>query len=125
MNNITITGYLGRDVEERETASGSKMATTSIADTQKIKGEDRTTWYNVIAFGNAADVLLRFFHKGSFAVLAGEIQGINSYTARGGEERASIDVLVTRVGFGPRTADSGMAPGLSSGSGSSEDEIPF
>lgn len=124
MNNITITGYLGRDVEERDTASGSKMATTSIADTQKIKGEERTTWYNIIAFGNAADVLLRFFHKGSFAVLAGEIQGINSYTARGGEDRASIDVLVTRVGFGPRTADSGMAPGASR-SGSSEDEIPF
>lgn len=124
MNNITITGYLGRDVEERDTASGSKMATTSIADTQKIKGEERTTWYNIIAFGNAADVLLKFFHKGSFAVLAGEIQGINSYTARGGEERASIDVLVTRVGFGPRTADSGMAPGASR-SGSSEDEIPF
>lgn len=124
MNNITITGYLGRDVEERDTASGSKMATTSIADTQKVKGEERTTWYNIIAFGNAADVLLRFFHKGSFAVLAGEIQGINSYTARGGEDRASIDVLVTRVGFGPRTADSGMAPGAPR-SGSSEDEIPF
>ena len=121
MNNITITGYLGRDVEERDTASGSKMATTSIADTQKIKGEDRTTWYNVIAFGNAAEILLRYFHKGAFAVLAGEVQGVNSFTNGRGETSYSIDILVSRVGFGPRVAGAG-APPSSSGS---EDEIPF
>jgi len=98
MNNLIIIGYLGRDPEFTETASGTKICKMSIAVTEKIKGEDSTTWFNVVAFGQRAEHCQRGLAKGSRVCIRGPIRS-RRYTDKNGNDRTDWSVSVDYVEF--------------------------
>ncbi|HKC74870.1 MAG TPA: single-stranded DNA-binding protein, partial [Chloroflexota bacterium] len=70
-NRITIVGNLGRDPEMRYMPSGDPVASFSVATTERWRTRDgqqqeRTTWFNVSAFGKLAETCSQFLHKGSY-----------------------------------------------------------
>ena len=51
-----IIGHLGKDPEVRYTPDGLAVASFSVAATEKVKGQDRTEWFRVSAFGKLGEI---------------------------------------------------------------------
>lgn len=87
VNKVILIGRLGKDPEIKTFASGNKVASITLATTERYKdrnGEQKeeTEWHSVQAFGKLADVVERFVHKGSLLYLDGKIR-TRSYEADG------------------------------------------
>lgn len=87
LNKVTLIGNVGKDPEIKTFASGNKVASITLATTERYKdrnGEQKeeTEWHSVQAFGKLADVVERFVHKGSLLYLDGKIR-TRSYEADG------------------------------------------
>jgi len=70
MNKVILVGYVGKDPEIKTLDSGKK-ASFSLATRVK---KDESVWHNIVAFGNVADVIERYIHKGSLLAVTGEIR---------------------------------------------------
>ena len=87
LNRVTLIGNVGKDPEIKTFASGNKVASITLATSERYKdrnGEQKedTEWHSVQAFGKLADVVERFVHKGSLLYLDGKIR-TRSYEADG------------------------------------------
>src|SRR5688572_13136955 len=95
-NQISICGYLGRDVESRFTPQGLQVANFSVATSDRRKNasgeyEEETLWFRVTVWGKQAEVAAKFLQKGSFVYVTGALR-MNEYTDREGEKRHSLEV---------------------------------
>jgi len=118
-NRITIVGNLGRDPEMRYLPSGDPVASFSVATTERWRTRDgqqqeRTTWFNVSAFGKLAETCSQFLHKGSYAYIEGPLSQ-REYTDRDGAQRTSLDVRAREMRMLDRR-DEGGEPGAEMGS---------
>ena len=72
-----LKGNLGKDPEIKYTQSQTKVATFSIA-TYRLNPQDKdkplTDWFNVVAYGDTADIVENNLHKGSAVVLFGKFR---------------------------------------------------
>ena len=87
LNKVTLIGNVGKDPEIKTFASGNKVASITLATSERYKdrnGEQKedTEWHSVQAFGKLADIVERFVHKGSLLYLDGKIR-TRSYEADG------------------------------------------
>ena len=87
LNKVTLIGNVGKDPEIKTFASGNKVASITLATSERYKdrnGEQKedTEWHSVQAFGKLADIVERFVHKGSLMYLDGKIR-TRSYEADG------------------------------------------
>ena len=139
-NRITIVGYLGRDPEMRYLPSGDPVASFSVATTERWRTRDgqqqeRTTWFNVSAFGKLAETCSQFLHKGSYVYIEGPLSQ-REYTDRDGAQRTSLDVraremrmLDRRDEGGESGAEMGGLPATGApapaGQDANMDDIPF
>ena len=75
LNKITIHGYLGRDPELKEytNAKGEtgKLCNWSVGVSRVNEGTD---WFEVTMFGRRAEVIEKFFSKGSQIIVTGRMQ---------------------------------------------------
>jgi len=79
LNKVMIVGNLGRDAEMRFTPSGKSVANFSVAVNQFWKGADselhtETEWFNVVAWGNLAEISKKYLKKGSLVYVEGRLQ---------------------------------------------------
>lgn len=79
LNKIMIIGHLGRDPEMRYTPNGRPVTTFSVATSRSwssLEGEKRTEteWFNVVAWGNLAEICKQYLTKGQQVYLEGRIQ---------------------------------------------------
>lgn len=76
LNVITMVGRLTRDPELRNTNSGTKVASFTLACDESRKGpngEKLTVFLPVSVFGNQADVIMKFVKKGHLLGISGRI----------------------------------------------------
>ena len=97
MNNITLSGRLTHDVEYGETAGGSGYARFALAvrnySRKQEDGSPTTDFFPCVVFGDMAKTAARGMKKGGRVTVNGRIE-INSYTARDGSPRMSVQVVV-------------------------------
>lgn len=81
VNKVILLGNLGQDPEIKIFESGNKVASFTLATTQKgftTKSgnviQDRTEWHNVKVVGGLSDIVEKYLHKGSKIYLEGEIR---------------------------------------------------
>lgn len=92
MNNITITGSLGRDIELRSMPNGDRVGSFSVADSQ---GRDKPTiWWNCQLFGKRAESLAQYLTKGQQVTVAGSIAE-REWTDREGNKRKQMEIRVS------------------------------
>ena len=76
LNEITIHGYLGRSPELKEyrNAKGeqNKLVNFSVGVSRDMG--DETDWFDVTFFGRRAEVIEKFFSKGSQIIVTGRMQ---------------------------------------------------
>lgn len=98
MNNITILGRLGKDVELRQSReTGKFVAKFSVGVTRKFN-KDVTDWFDCVAFGKTGEIIARYFTKGNQIALQGEIQ-FGSYEAQDGTKRYTTTLVVNSFDF--------------------------
>lgn len=79
LNKVMIIGHLGRDPELRYTPSGRPVASFSVATSRawtSSEGERReeTEWFNVVAWGNLAEICKAHLTKGQQVYVEGRLQ---------------------------------------------------
>jgi len=79
MNNTNIVGRIGSDISLTFLASGSAIANFSIAVNQDYKDKggakvEKTSWFDITAFGKTAENVNNFFGKGSMIGITGELE---------------------------------------------------
>lgn len=109
VNKAIILGRLGRDPEMKTSQGGTEICRFSLAVSEKYSGEERTEWFNVVAFGKTAEVAGKYLAKGSQVYIEGRFQ-TRKYQDRDGNERTATEVLVSNLTL--------LGSGKSSGNGS-------
>jgi single-strand DNA-binding protein len=79
LNKVMIIGHLGRDPEMRYTPNGRPVTSFSVATTRtwtSAEGERReeTEWFNVVAWGNLAEICKAHLTKGQQVYVEGRLQ---------------------------------------------------
>ncbi len=79
LNKVMIIGNLGRDPEMRYTPSGKPVTSFSLASSRtwvSADGERReeTEWFNVVAWGNLAEICNQHLMKGQQVYIEGRLQ---------------------------------------------------
>jgi single-strand DNA-binding protein len=79
LNKVMIIGHLGRDPEMRYTPNGRPVTSFSVATTRawtSAEGERReeTEWFNVVAWGNLAEICKAHLTKNQQVYIEGRLQ---------------------------------------------------
>jgi len=151
VNKVILVGRLGKDPEIRYAASGTAVATFSIATTDRVQAgegnwEDKTEWHRLVAFGKTAERCGNFLNKGTHVYIEGKLQtrewednqGTKRYTTeivlrdfeilgRHGEQGATMPNSGggSRSSSGPTYGAEPRMEELPPGPSGPDDEIPF
>lgn len=98
MNKIFITGRLTRNPELRHTESGMAICRFTVASNKHVKGEQKTTFINIVTFAKTAENCDRYLSKGNKAAIVGELE-IRQYTDNEGNNRTATEVIANEVEF--------------------------
>ncbi|MCW3779689.1 single-stranded DNA-binding protein [Levilactobacillus namurensis] len=101
INNVTLTGRLGKDVELKYTESGLAVASGTLAVSRRFQtknGEREVDWINFVIWRKAAEAFANFTHKGSLVGLEGRIQTRN-YENKQGQRVYVTEVIVDNFSF--------------------------
>lgn len=102
MAQIQLIGHLGRDPEMNYTQDGTAVCKFSIAVSKVTgKGQDKhesTTWYNIIAWRNLAEMLSTHLKKGQQVFIQGPLEA-RQYVTKDGRNGTSLDVTVEKFQF--------------------------
>jgi len=102
MNVINIIGRIGKDIELKYLASGSAVASFSIAVNQDYKRDgqkvEKTSWFDVSAFSKVAENLHQYFHKGSMIGITGELEQ-QTWKTQQGENRSKVIIKLQQFTF--------------------------
>lgn len=81
VNMAIVVGFVGDDPRINQAQSGRKVASFSLATTEKgyttQNGQqipDRTEWHNIVCWGKTAEVVERYVRKGSSLYIQGKIR---------------------------------------------------
>lgn len=97
MNKVILGGRLTADVEQKVTPNGTTVANFSIAVNRRGKDQP-TDFINCVAFKERAEMICRYFKKGSSICVVGEMQTRN-WTTDKGDKRYATEVIVGEVFF--------------------------
>jgi len=101
MNIAIIRGIITKNIEVRKTSSGTSAINFYVAvkrDYKNADGQYESDFVSCKAFGNTADMISKYFHKGSGIIVEGHIQ-TGSYEGQDGKKVYTTDVMVSRVHF--------------------------
>ena len=101
MNKVIIIGRNTKDIELRQTPSGTSAVEFSIAVKRTFKnanGEYESDFLNCVAFRNTAELISRYVGKGDMLAIVGRLQ-TRSYTNKEGRKVYVTEIVVDEVEF--------------------------
>lgn len=120
MNSAKLYGRLTKDVELRETSTGRKVSTFSLATKRTYKdqnGEYGVDFHNIVVWnrgekGKQAENCAKYLRKGSECIIEGRIE-TRSYEAKDGSKRYITEIKADNVTFvgGGNQSDTGASQG--------------
>ncbi|MES2513293.1 MAG: single-stranded DNA-binding protein [Bacteroidota bacterium] len=107
-NRVQLIGNLGSAPEIKTLEGGKKMAKLNIATHESYKNQKGewikdTTWHNVTAWGNNADIAEKLL-KGAEVAIEGKLSN-NSYTDKEGIKRFVVNIEVSEFIMLSKKAD--------------------
>ena len=100
INTVILMGRLVRDPEIRTTTSGKSVCSFSLAVERDFqRSEEKTAdYFDCVAWGNTAEFVGKYFHKGRMIALQGRLQA-RTYKDREGNNRKAVEVTAEKVSF--------------------------
>lgn len=145
VNKVILVGRLGRDPENRFTASGQQVCNFSLATDESFKNrsgerQKRTEWHRIVMWGKLAEIAQKYLKRGSLVYLEGRLQ-TRQWDDRSGNKRYTTEIIANVMKMlGPKgESASGSEPPeplehaeppegmdeMQSGSQISDEDIPF
>jgi single-strand DNA-binding protein len=100
VNKVILLGRLGRDPDIRSMQSGKKMASFSIATSERWKDrntqeqKENTSWHNIVVFNEGlVDVIEKYVKKGSQIYVEGKLT-TRKYQDKDGNDRYTTEVVL-------------------------------
>lgn len=113
LNKVFLMGRLTRDPELRETPTGVRVASFSLAVdhdyVSRETGERGVDFIDIVAWRGSADFVSKYFTKGQMAVVSGRLQ-LRPWTDKDGNKRRSTEVVADQIWFGEPKRDSAAGP---------------
>lgn len=135
-NRVILIGRLTRDPELRYTASGSAVASFTLAVDRTFRsasGERETDFINIVAWRSLGERCSEYLAKGKLAAIEGRLQ-IRSYEGQDGVKRTVAEVVADDVRFlSPKDGAAGGSGSFGGGMDdfgvgdmpSTDDDVPF
>ena len=114
LNKVMLIGNVGRDPEVRYLEGNVKVATFTLATSERFKdrsGElrENTEWHNIVAWRANADVAERFIHKGTQIYVEGRLR-TRSYQDQSGVKKYTTEIQADTIQLLGRRPDADGAP---------------
>lgn len=127
LNKVLLIGRLGRDPEMRYTPSGRPVTTFSIATSRSWNTSDgerrsETEWFNIVAWGNLAEICKQFLTKGQQVYIEGRLQTRRWEDSEGTKHSATEVVANEMIILGDRRNETDSD---NIEQDSKDDEFPF
>ena len=105
LNRVILSGRVGSAPEVVNFESGSSLTKFSMAVSKKVKGEDKTNWFQVKSWGKVAENVAKYLEKGQLCLVEGEINN-RSYENKEGQKVWTTEIAARSVAFGPKSKNS-------------------
>ena len=101
LNKVMIIGHLGRDPEMRYTPSGKPVTTFTVATSRTWNSTDgerhtETEWFNIVAWGNLAEICKQYLVKGQQVYIEGRLQ-TRRWDDKEGIKHTSVEVVANEM----------------------------
>jgi single-strand DNA-binding protein len=99
VNKVILLGNVGKDPEIKATASGTVVATFSIATSERFKDktgnwQDRTEWHNLVAYQRTAEIVRDYVKKGNKLYVEGRLQTSSWDDKTTGQKKYKTEIIV-------------------------------
>ena len=114
VNKAILLGRVGKDPEVR-TAGESKVASFTLATTEKYKdsktGEwkENAEWHNIVCWRNTAELAEKYVQKGMLLYIEGKLR-TRSWDDKDGNKRYVTEIIAESMQFLEKRQDSAPAP---------------
>lgn len=115
LNQASIIGFVGDAPRVNQTQTGRKVASLSIATTEKgfttNSGKvipDRTEWHRVVIWGNLAEIAEKYIRKGSSIFVQGKLR-TREYE-QDGVKKSVTEIEADTLQFLDRKTENGSSP---------------
>lgn len=98
MNTVILTGRVTKDIEARDTSTGRKVASFTIAVDRRTKDGKATDFFDCVAWGKTAELLGEYVKKGNMIGVDGSLQ-TRTYEDKNGVTHKVVEVLTDKVDF--------------------------
>ena len=101
LNKVMIIGHLGKDPEMRYTPNGRAVTTFSVATNRSWVTSDGdrktdTEWFNVVAWGNLAEICNQHLARGQQVYIEGRLQ-TRSWEDNNGQRHFRTEVVANEM----------------------------
>ena len=134
LNKVMVIGHLGKDPEMRYTPSGRPVTTFTLAVSRSWSSADgerhaETEWFNVVAWGNLAEICKQYLNKGQQVYVEGRLQ-TRRWEDKEGQKRTSVEIVASEMMMLGDRRDASQAGEEGSAASeaeaaTAEDEFPF
>lgn len=95
---ITVIGYVGREPNVNTTPTGKDVANFSIAANERYGENEKTTWFQVVAWNGLAEVVAAHVNKGKRLMVKGTVQ-VRTWQDDKGQPRADMEITANTIRF--------------------------
>jgi len=131
MNSVILKGRLTKDIDLKYTqTNNTALASGSIAVDRRFaqEGQPNVDFFNIKAFGKQAEVISKYFKKGSEILIQGHIQN-NSWEGQDGTKKTSTDVIIDNFDFCGKKEENSTSNNIPAEvtvvDNNSSDDLPF
>ena len=101
LNKVMVIGHLGRDPEMRYTPSGRPVTTFTLAVSRTWNSADgerhtETEWFNIVAWGNLAEICKQYLNKGQQVYIEGRLQ-TRRWDDKEGQKHTSVEIVANEM----------------------------
>lgn len=122
-NSVRLYGNVGKEPEVKTFDNGNKVATFSLATSEKHKNQkgelvEETTWHNLVVWGKPVDIIEKYVNKGDKLSVEGRLTN-RSYEAKDGTKKYIAEIVVNDFLLmgSPKTRNAEV--------GESDENLPF
>lgn len=97
MNHITVIGNVGRQPEGlKYTGGGLAVLNFSVADTRGKDDQKKTSWYDIVVFGEQAEAVVENIGKGDRIIVSGRLQ-VEDYEKKDGTKGKRVEIIADEI----------------------------
>lgn len=97
INKVILIGNIGRDLELKQTTTGTAVCALTLATTRRVKDkEPETEWHSCTAYGRTAEIASQYLAKGSSVYVEGRLH-TRKWTDKNGNNRYTTEIIIENL----------------------------